>query len=275
MDAFFSLEEQEKIILENQKLVYYLVKKFNVVPDDYEDFTSVGTIGLIKAAANFDASKDIKFATYAARCIENEILMYMRKEKKHSKETSLDAPLNTDSEGNKLTLRDLIAYPGDFTEEITSNDLFEKLINIVLNCLSSKERLVMLYKIANVNQKSIGKMANISQSYASRLERKLSKKIKSYVYDRVEYKEIFKMNKTGDTYKITFSLKESKQFSKILATVLKDTSDIKGLPDFKVINENGRIKIVIPAHPDSFIFVAKIIQEMDNYSITFISNKNK
>ena len=81
--------------------------------------------------------------------------MYMRKEKKHSRETSLDAPLNVDSEGNQLTLRDLIAHPGDFTDEITSSDLFEKLINIVLNCLSPKERLVMLYRISNVKQSEI------------------------------------------------------------------------------------------------------------------------
>ena len=275
MDAFYSLEEQEKIILENQKLVYYLVKKFNVVPDNYEDFVSVGTIGLIKAVATFDASKDIKFATYAARCIENEILMYMRKEKKHSRETSLEAPLNVDSEGNQLTLRDLIAHPGDFTDEITSSDLFEKLINIVLNCLSPKERLVMLYRISNVKQSEIAKMANISQSYISRLERKLCKKIKSYLYGNVEYKEIFKMNKAGDTYKISFSSKDVKQFNKALESVLKDTTDTKSLPNFKVVNEDGRIKIWIPAYPEAFIFVAKIIQELDNYSIMFISNKKK
>ena len=216
--------------------------------------------------ATFDASKDIKFATYAARCIENEILMYMRKEKKHSRETSLDAPLNVDSEGNQLTLRDLIAHP---------SDLFEKLINIVLNCLSPKERLVMLYRISNVKQSEIAKMANISQSYISRLERKLCKKIKSYLYGNVEYKEIFKMNKAGDTYKISFSSKDVKQFNKALESVLKDTTDTKSLPNFKVVNEDGRIKIWIPAYPEAFIFVAKIIQELDNYSIMFISNKKK
>ena len=96
MNAFYSLEEQEKIILENQKLVYYLVKKFNVVPDNYEDFVSVGTIGLIKAVATFDASKDIKFATYAARCIENEILMYLRRNSKIKAEVSIAYPQRKD-----------------------------------------------------------------------------------------------------------------------------------------------------------------------------------
>ena len=195
MDAFLSLEEQEKMILENQRLVYYLVKRFNVAPDNYEDLVSIGTIGLIKAAATFDASKEIRFATYAIRYIENEILMYLKKEKKHSKESSLEEALNVDSEGNKLKLKDIIASPGDFTEEISTIELFEKFINIVLNYLSSKERLVMLYQIANVNQADIAKLVNVSQSYISRLEHKLIQKIKSYLYGNVEYKETFRMKK--------------------------------------------------------------------------------
>ena len=93
MDAFYSLEEQEKIILENQKLVYYLVKKFNVVPDNYEDFVSVGTIGLIKGINSFNIEKGARLSTYVSRCIDNEILMHLRATKKLGAEVYLNEPI--------------------------------------------------------------------------------------------------------------------------------------------------------------------------------------
>lgn len=269
MNAFLSVEE---MIIENQPLVYYLVKKFGVEREDYEDIVSEGTIGLIKAAKTFDASKNVKFATYASRCIKNEIFMYMRKEKKYSKNTiSLETPIKEDKKGNTITIMDILPSKVNFTKDITDDTAFCQFMNIVLNCLQSNEKIVMLYKISNKKQIEIAKIVNISQSYVSRVESRVSKKIKSYIYNDTECKGAFKMDKVGTTYRITFSSKDIEQFNKALASVMEEAAEIKNFPEFNVTNKKGRIKIVLPADSESFVFVAKLIQQMDRYSVKFVN----
>lgn len=275
MDTLLSLKEREKIILENQRLVYYIAKKLNIAQDDFEDFVSIGTIGLIKAISSFDTSKNIKFGTYASRCIENEMLMYIRKEKKRTNDISIEEPLYVDQDGNEFKISSFIADKDDFTEDLVITETFVELISIVLNRLTKNERMVMLYKIADVNQTEIAERLGISQSYASRLEKKLSKKIEKYMNDNAKYKEVFKMAIMGDTYKISFYSKDIDKFNRVLATVLENTKDSKELPDFKVISEDGRVRILIPAHPESFAFIAKIIQKIEDYTISFVWNKEK
>ena len=275
MDTLLSLKEREKIILENQRLVYYIAKKLNIAQDDFEDFVSIGTIGLIKATSSFDTSKNIKFGTYASRCIENEMLMYIRKEKKRTNDISIEEPLYVDQDGDEFKISSFIADKDDFTEDLVITETFVELISIVLNRLTKNERMVMLYKIADVNQTEIAERLGISQSYASRLEKKLSKKIEKYMNDNAKYKEVFKMAIMGDTYKISFYSKDIDKFNRVLATVLENTKDPKELPDFKVISEDGRVRILIPAHPESFAFIAKIIQKIEDYTISFVWNKEK
>lgn len=275
MDTLLSLKEREKIILENQRLVYYIAKKLNIAQDDFEDFVSIGTIGLIKAISSFDTSKNIKFGTYASRCIENEMLMYIRKEKKRTNDISIEEPLYVDQDGDEFKISSFIADKDDFTEDLVITETFVELISIVLNRLTKNERMVMLYKIADVNQTEIAERLGISQSYASRLEKKLSKKIEKYMNDNAKYKEVFKMAIMGDTYKISFYSKDIDKFNRVLATVLENTKDPKELPDFKVISEDGRVRILIPAHPESFAFIAKIIQKIEDYTISFVWNKEK
>lgn len=274
-NTFLSSKEQEKMVLENRRLVYYIAKKLNIIQDEFDDFVSIGTIGLIKATASFDTSKNIKFVTYAARCIENEMLMYIRKEKRRTVDVSLDEPLYVDGEGNKLKVSDVIASEDNFAEDLVTTETFVELISIVLNRLTKKERMIMLYKIADVNQSEVAKQLKISQSYASRLERKLSKKIRTYMNDNKKYKEVFKMAVMGDTYRISFYSKDIDKFNRVLATVLENTKNPEELPDFKVISEDGRVRILIPAHPESFAFIAKIIQKIEDYTISFVWNKEK
>ena len=188
MDAFYSLEEQEKIILENQKLVYYMVKKFNIVPDNYEDFVSVGTIGLIKAVATFDASKDIKFATYAARCIENEILMYLRRNNKTKLEVSIDEPLNVDWDGNELLLSDILGTDEDIIYRDLENEVERKLLRKALGKLSRRERMIIELRFGlnhpsgqEMTQKEVADLLGISQSYISRLEKKIIGRLKKEI----------------------------------------------------------------------------------------------
>ena len=273
MDTFFSSEEQKKMVLENQRLVYYIIKRFNIDRADFDDYKSVGTIGLIKAILTFDTSKNVKFGTYASRCIENEIRMYIRKEKKHKAEVSLNEAIIKDLNGNVLRVEDLISDDEDFAENLVDDQVFVDFINIVLNQLTQKERLIMLYKISGVSQVDIAKIIHISQSYVSRVEKKLSKKIELYLYNQKLSEGVFRMTKSGDTYKISFYSKDVEKFNEVLASVLESTENADELPSFKVVHENGRVRIIIPAHPESFSFIAKIIQKIEEYTVSFISSK--
>lgn len=273
MSIRLTSKEQEELVLKNQRLVYHFVNKLNVAPSEYEDMVSIGTIGLIKAAATFDKDKKTKFSTYASRCINNELFMHLRKEKLHIKNISLDDLISKNDEGKEMTVGDKIpSSDKDFTEEILESENFIKIISIILNLLEPRERLIMLYGIAEANQSVIAEALNISQSYVSRLKIKLNKKVKAYLTTTKQFKEVFSMSIEGDSYKISFASKDIKHFNKIFATLLQKTST-EDLPDFKVNCNKERIVVQIPAHPESFSFIAKIIQEIDDFSMTFVSNK--
>ncbi len=157
------------LIERNLRLVVYLAKKFKNLPID--ELFSVGCVGLTKAANTFCVEKNIKFATYASRCIENEMLMYLRKNKKHAMVASLNAPLSIDMEGNEFLVEDIAQ---DFSSQINfeERELFTSLINLALNSMSYLDTSLILYRINGWSQKDIAKRFGYSQSYISR---KLSK----------------------------------------------------------------------------------------------------
>lgn len=268
-----SSKEQEELVLKNQRLVYYLLNKLDISPNEYEDMASIGKIGLVKAAATFDASKNIAFATYASRCINNEFFMHFRKEKSHMNDISLDEPIGDDGEGHEITLIDkLPSLDKDFTEQTEKTELFIKCVNIALNLLEPRERLIILYRIAGNTQSEIAKILNLSRSYVSKLETASYKTIKLYLYTIKQFKKFFSMAIIGDSYQISFASKD-KQFSKIFATLLQGLDSTESLPDFKINCNKEQIIIQISAYPEAFSFIAMIIQEIDNYSLSFTSNK--
>lgn len=269
--------EKEHLILENQRLVHYLVQKLGVTPNssEYEDIVSIGTIGLVKAANTFDSSKKIKFSTYASRCINNEIFMHYRKANKYANDISIDEPIGDDGEGKELTLEDTLEDPNsNFVEEIANKEAFIQLVGIVLNYLESRNKIVMLYRMGNISQPDIAEKLNISQSYVSRIKQKAILKIREVANQQVHYKEVFSMAIIGDEYRISFSSKDISKFNKIFATLLQNLTSATTLPDFKVDCNRERIIVQIPAHPESFSFIAQIIQEIDDFSMTFVSDKN-
>lgn len=269
-------KEQEELVLKNQKLVFHIAKKFFSSTTNFDDIISVGKIGLLKAAATFEKSKGRAFSTYAGRCIQNEILMYFRKEKLHSNDISLDETINEDNEGNELTLGDLIPSSStEFTEEIAERDYIIKLISIVLNFLGRREKLIMLYKIAGMTQQSIARTLNLSRSYISRLEMKSIIELESHFNTFQQFKEVFKISIVDTSYIISFSSKDIEQFNRIFAIFLKNLTSAETLPDFKVVSNKERIIIYVPAHHESFYLIAQIIKEIDDYTLTFASNKNE
>lgn len=174
---------RELLITHNLRLVVYISKKFESSTATAEDLVSIGTIGLMKAVKTFDPNKNIKLATYASRCIENEILMYLRKVKSAKTELSFDEPLSVDWDGNELTLRDVLGTePDEISQEIEYDDEKRLLMQIVSN-LPQKEQDIMaqrfgLYGTRIYTQKELADEMGISQSYISRLEKRILLKIR-------------------------------------------------------------------------------------------------
>ena len=174
---------KSKLIEHNLRLVVYIAKKFENTNVDIEDLISVGTIGLIKAVNSFDEAKQIKLATYASRCIENEILMHLRKVVKTRNELSLDEPLNVDWEGNVLLLSDVLGTESDVIYKDVENDVEREILIASFNKLPPRERQIVKLRFGILGspkktQKEIADIMGISQSYISMLEKKMMKKIK-------------------------------------------------------------------------------------------------
>ena len=179
--------EARNILIEhNLRLVVYIAKKFESTGIGIEDLVSIGTIGLIKAVNTFCPTKNIKLATYASRCIDNEILMYLRKNKKIKTEISFDESLSFDLDGNELHLEDILGTEPDVVTKGLEEDLNKKIVIEEINKLAprDKEIIVMRYGLNNKEektQKEVAEILGISQSYISRIEKKVIKRIKSVV----------------------------------------------------------------------------------------------
>lgn len=179
------------LIERNIRLVVYISRKFENTGIDVEDLISIGTIGLIKAVNTFKLDKNIKLATYASRCIENEILMYLRKNNKKKIEVSFDEPLNVDLDGNELLLSDILGTDNDEIYKIIEEEIDRDLLIMAIDGLNEREKQIMELRFAlrtngrEKTQKEVANMLGISQSYISRLEKKiisrLQKEIKKFV----------------------------------------------------------------------------------------------
>ncbi len=170
------------LIERNLRLVVYIARKFENTGINIEDLISIGTIGLIKAINTFNPEKKIKLATYASRCIENEILMYLRKNNKLKTEVSFDEPLNVDWDGNELLLSDVLGTDDDVTFKDLEQSVDKSLLKDALDQLNGREKQIMELRFGLVNneektQKDVADMLGISQSYISRLEKKIIKRL--------------------------------------------------------------------------------------------------
>ena len=179
-------KEGKSVLIEhNLRLVVYIAKKFDNTGVGVEDLISIGTIGLIKAINTFDPVKNIKLATYASRCIENEILMYLRRNSKTKMEVSIDEPLNVDWDGNELLLSDILGTDEDIIYKDMENEAEQKMLKKALSKLSDREKLIISLRFGLNNreeeamtQKEVADLLGISQSYISRLEKKIIKRLK-------------------------------------------------------------------------------------------------
>lgn len=175
-----------KLIEHNLRLVVYTAQKFENTGVNVDDLISIGTLGLIKAVSSFNKDKNIKVATYASRCIENEILMFLRKNQKTKKDLSLDNPINTDSEGNELLLGDVVGTGEDMLFKKVENELESSLLKEALNELSYREKDIIKMRYGldgkeEMTQKEVADTLSISQSYISRIEKKILERMKNKI----------------------------------------------------------------------------------------------
>lgn len=181
-------QARAKLIEHNLRLVVYIAKKFDNTGVGVEDLISIGTIGLIKAINTFNRNKNIKLATYASRCIENEILMYLRRNNKVRMEVSIDEPLNVDWDGNELLLSDILGTDDDIISKDMESEVEKKLLRNAVDRLSGREKMIVELRFGyntpegnEMTQKEVADLMGISQSYISRLEKKIMKRLRKEI----------------------------------------------------------------------------------------------
>ena len=177
---------KSQLIERNLRLVVYIARRFENTGINIEDLISIGTIGLIKAESTYKPAKNIKLATYASRCIENEILMYLRKTANLKSEVSFDEPLNTDWDGNELLLSDILGTENDLVMKPIEDDVDRQLLTNALEKLSERERLIITLRFGldgrqERTQKEVADQLGISQSYISRLEKRIISRLKKEI----------------------------------------------------------------------------------------------
>lgn len=184
---YYDRKQEAKISLieHNLRLVVYIAKKFDNTGIGVEDLISIGTIGLMKAVNTYNPEKNIKLATYASRCIENEILMYLRRNSKHKLEVSIDEPLNIDWDGNELLLSDVLGTQEDIVSKGMEQEAERNLLNAAIRQLSERERMIIELRYGlndrmqkALTQKEVADLLGISQSYISRIEKKIMNRLK-------------------------------------------------------------------------------------------------
>ncbi len=185
-----SEEAKHTLIEHNLRLVVYIAKRFENTHAGIEELISIGTVGLMKAVSTFNAEKNIKIATYASRCIENEILMFLRKSAAQKKEVSIDEPLSVDWDGNELLLSDILGSEGDSVSHEMEEDEERKIVRAAVENLNARERVIieMRYGLKGgreMTQKEVADALGISQSYISRLEKKIMFRLRKKIEEKI------------------------------------------------------------------------------------------
>ena len=183
-------ESRDILIEHNLRLVAYIAKRFDNTSANIEELISIGTVGLIKAISTFNAEKNIKLATYASRCIENEILMFIRKASNQKKEISIDEPLSVDFDGNELLLSDILGSDSDVVSKEMEEDEERRLLRSAVKELNSRERVIVEMRFGLIDgeeltQKEVADQLGISQSYISRLEKRIMSRLKKKIEEKI------------------------------------------------------------------------------------------
>lgn len=259
--------EIEKKVLENERLIHYFLQRKAINPSHYDDWFQIGRIGLIKAAMTFDETKDIKFSTYAGRCINNEINMHFRKIKNDMKNVSLNEPINDDDSENALTMSDVVCdyATSNFADMIEQRENIERAIDIILNSFSIRDKIILLLSLGNVKQKVIAERFGISRSFASRIVTKSHKRLKEGMQN--ENKIInrpFSVKVEESWIKITFSTID---VEKLIQALECFAANVEEIDSFKIELTNSKVEMSFLVDQTSFVSLANILWEMEKAEV--------
>lgn len=260
-------QRQEELVLNNIGIIRYVIKKCNVFYNinNYEDIVSIGKVGLIQAALNFDASKKITFCTYAHTCIKNEYVVFFRENMKNIECFSLEDSICTNKCDTEMTYGDTLMFSNDdFTLSLMERANVKKLLSIILNFLEPRKRLIMLYRLANTPQKEIAGVLNIARSYISMIESEVKQDLKYYFEILDTFEEIFSVEIKENFYAISFSTKRIPFFKEIATKILQSPKFSEKL--CKITPNKGRWLIQISKDLEAFYILANIMQEIDTFN---------
>ena len=261
-------QTQQERVLQNTGLVYYIVNKYGNYSWQQEDLAQIGMLGLCKAVATFDESKGFKFATYATRCIDNEIKMFLRVDRKNFNLPHLEDVVKTDFDGRELTIADIVedknvsSFTGDANRE-----KLEKILSIILNRLPQRECCIMLWTAAGVLQVEIGNRLKISQSYVSRVITKCLRKIRCYENKNEPYQEKFEVKVQEEEILITFSTKGIANLQEFHSRFLASAENIRDKLGFNITYQKEKATLEIILDEVAFEFIAVLMAELNKSQV--------
>ena len=251
-------ERIQEIVEHNIGLVGYCLRIACIDPADTDDMRSIGTLGLLKAALTFDETRKITFATYATRCITNEIFMELRKRKKYANNISLDQPISTDTDGFHLYLEDILSNPSDeieYQHEIVKN--LERTLDFIINRLRKRERLTILLHTAGYTQQEISEMIGISRSYVSKILAEAREDIREKDQSRTNFRR-YEVKVTPG--KISISFKGSME---VVKRIIENEKNFKDTPKYIIkTKENGYVELVVLTDSESMAFLALVLDKL-------------
>lgn len=260
-------KDKEHLVLENRKLVFYVLKMM-CIPDsdpEHEDFRSIGEIGLMKAAIYFDENKGKKFSTYATYCIRNEIWYYLRQKDTPYSLLSLDAPISYNDDNS---LEDFIEdIRVNLMDDVMDKEIFISAVNIILNCFYGRKRLAMLYHIGCLNQIEIARRLKCGRGNISLALKTGFDKLRQLINKPKRYKKTILFSNENDCYQFSFVVNDIKSFQQTYALLQKDDSLREEIPINKIIYQKERAIVKMQATPEAFLFIARLIQEMNKDDI--------
>lgn len=262
---------QEELVVDNDRLVHYLVRRIKANDTrnyEYDDLVQIGRIGLIKAAKTYNGS--FKFVTYAARCINNELLMFIRKGNRNIECVSMDTPIYVEGDDCKSTLGETIETPNsDFSILISDLCEVERIFNIVLNTLDTREILIWLYSLLKENQKKIAERFNTTQSYISRLKKGIYRKINRMLEQEMYFQEKYHVNVKTNQCSICFEIGDSAKAQLLVLELLKN---FQNNSICNITRNLGKITITFLSVEDALPIIALIVDSIDRYSIRLVKN---
>ena len=254
----------DELVKQNLGLVGLVVKDIVKGNQDRDDLFQIGSIGLIKAANGFDETKNIKFTTYAAQCIRNEILMEFRRQGGKSRNAptlSFEAPIKENNEGKKLVVGDMIVdQKQNFEEQKELIEMLEEVLNYIINKLDFKERYIVLCRAGGITQDELAEQLQVSQSFTSRIEKNSIKKLTRFVnFNKKEVTGPYQVFVKESMIEIVFNGTEEQ-----MNEVMRKIDFRESVPKFTINYDGEKLKIKIPGDPESMPFVAKLLNIIEN-----------